>query len=336
MTCALDRHDARRPCAARRSCSRCRCCWRRRGCAASAPGSRRARIVSLVPARHRDAVRDRRRTAGRRRRAATTSTRPRCKRLPRVGALLDPDIERILVAAARPGDRLRHQTDLQQQLERAPIPDLRLPPRRARRHHRRRSARSATAPATPSRRTRSVGHRERALADIRRAHRRPRRGRATLLVFGREPARCATSTRAAGAASSTTCSRPPAAPTSSPTSQRESVQATTELILARAPEVIIELRATDSPVDAAARARPRSGTRLSSVPAVRNHRVHRPRPARTRRARARASPSAPSAGARAAPGGVQMKILVSWRSGKDSAWMLHVLPSSIRRRLGGC
>jgi iron complex transport system substrate-binding protein len=54
---------------------------------------------------------------------------------------------------------------------------------------------------------------------------------------------------------------------------RESVQATTELVLARAPDVILEVRSgdIDTPEEAAREAR--SWTPLASVPAVRNRRV---------------------------------------------------------------
>ena len=52
--------------------------------------------------------------------------------------------------------------------------------------------------------------------------------------------------------------------------KRENVQASTELILARRPEIIIELH---PPSDAPRRSH-RRGNTLSSLPAVRNRRVH--------------------------------------------------------------
>ena len=55
--------------------------------------------------------------------------------------------------------------------------------------------------------------------------------------------------------------------------KREAVQATSELILARAPEVIVELRG--DPIDAATEAKElRTWEALASVPAVRGKRVH--------------------------------------------------------------
>ena len=55
--------------------------------------------------------------------------------------------------------------------------------------------------------------------------------------------------------------------------QRQSVQATSELILARRPDVILELRGDSIPQEQQTRER-RSWNVLSSVPAVRTGRVH--------------------------------------------------------------
>ena len=54
---------------------------------------------------------------------------------------------------------------------------------------------------------------------------------------------------------------------------RESVQITTELVLARAPEVILEVRSADITSDAEAAQEARSWAPLASVPAVRSGRV---------------------------------------------------------------
>ena len=56
--------------------------------------------------------------------------------------------------------------------------------------------------------------------------------------------------------------------------QRESVQATTELILARAPDVIIELRPEALSTRSREQAERDVWATLASVPAVRNGRVH--------------------------------------------------------------
>ncbi|MDP1571276.1 MAG: hypothetical protein Q8L86_14880, partial [Vicinamibacterales bacterium] len=55
---------------------------------------------------------------------------------------------------------------------------------------------------------------------------------------------------------------------------RESVQATTELILARAPEVIVELRSAETLGDEARAREVAAWARLASVPAVRDRRIH--------------------------------------------------------------
>jgi iron complex transport system substrate-binding protein len=55
--------------------------------------------------------------------------------------------------------------------------------------------------------------------------------------------------------------------------QQEAVQATTELIIARRPDVIIELRAEPLPPDDEAKER-NVWKSVASIPAVRNDRVH--------------------------------------------------------------
>jgi len=56
--------------------------------------------------------------------------------------------------------------------------------------------------------------------------------------------------------------------------KRESVQATTETILARAPEVILEIRPDDIPAGKALDEEMAVWARLASVPAVKNRRVY--------------------------------------------------------------
>jgi iron complex transport system substrate-binding protein len=55
---------------------------------------------------------------------------------------------------------------------------------------------------------------------------------------------------------------------------REAVQATTELLLARAPDVIVELREGPALTDREVAARQADWRRLASVPAVQRGRVH--------------------------------------------------------------
>ena len=63
---------------------------------------------------------------------------------------------------------------------------------------------------------------------------------------------------------------------------------------------------------------------LSSVPAVRDGRVYFIDQQLTV-IPVRASPKPSSSSPERFTRGLQVKILVSWSSGKDSAWMLHVL-----------
>ena len=137
---------------------------------------------------------------------------------PRVGALLDPDVERVLSLTPDLVAIYGSQSDLRRQLERASIPvfDYRhagLPDiLRTIRELGRVTGHAAAAEAV------AAGI-ERELADVRaRSHAgaAPR----TLLVFGREPGALATSTPAAARASCTTCCVRPAARTCSRTSRR--------------------------------------------------------------------------------------------------------------------
>ena len=111
---------------------------------------------------------------------------PEVEKLPRVGALIDPDVERIL--SLRPDLVVVYgsQTDLRTQLERAQIPDLHLQPRRPGRHHGddpRRSARASAASEAGRRSWRPASRRASPRSAKRVAgRRRPR----TLLVFERE------------------------------------------------------------------------------------------------------------------------------------------------------
>ena len=114
---------------------------------------------------------------------------PEVEALPKVGALLDPDTERILVAAARPGRRLRLADRDRSALQEGRHPDVQLSPRRrgrhpgdARHHHR---ARRRHRPRRPGPRG---GHAHRRPGSTRcaRASRGSTRPR-TLLVMGRQP-----------------------------------------------------------------------------------------------------------------------------------------------------
>jgi iron complex transport system substrate-binding protein len=198
---------------------------------------------------------------------------PEVNSLPKVGALVDPDTERILSLKPDLVITYGSQTDLQQQLQRASISffDYR---------HAGLDHVTGTMRALGAR----TGHASEAEAAAKAIEQRIAAVRArvagqprpkTLLVFGREP-RALRNIYASGGRGFLHDMLEAAGGTDVLADvERESVQATTELILARAPEVILELRADDF--------RDREGTGmkmeieswspLASVPAVKNGRV---------------------------------------------------------------
>jgi iron complex transport system substrate-binding protein len=193
---------------------------------------------------------------------------PEVANLPRVGALLDPDLERIL--SLRPDLVVVYgtQVELRQQLDRAGVPQFVYT-----------HARLADVMSTIRDLGTHVGrteqaHRvaadiETALDDIRTRvadRRRPR----TLLVIGREPGTLRGIIASGGYGFLHEMLEIAGGENVFGDVARESVQATSELVLARRPEVILEIRG--SPVsDDRARA---AWSALSSVPAVRTGRIH--------------------------------------------------------------
>lgn len=196
---------------------------------------------------------------------------PEVRQLPRVGALLDPDVERIL--SLRPDLVVTYgsQSDLKQQLSRASIPVFDY-----------RHAGLADVTDTMRRLGAASGHgreADEAAAAIEQALARVRDGAAgrprprTLLVFGRERGALRNIYASGGRGFLHDMLEAAGGSNVFADIDRESVQATTELILARAPEVILEVRSTDvlSAEDAAREAE--TWSPLASVPAVRRKRV---------------------------------------------------------------
>ena len=197
---------------------------------------------------------------------------PQVRSLPRVGALLDPDVERIISLRADLVLLYGSQTDLITQLTRAKIPyyDYR---------HGGLQAVTATIRTLGQRVGRVeqaaqlAGDIERRLSALRQrtgALKKPR----TLLVFTRERGSLRNIYVSGGrgflhdmleAAGGINVFADVAA---------ESLQASSELILARAPDVILELRAEDIPPAGAEAAEMDSWRTLASVPAVRNNRLY--------------------------------------------------------------
>jgi iron complex transport system substrate-binding protein len=194
---------------------------------------------------------------------------PDVERLPRVGALLDPDLERIL--GLRPDLVVVYGTqhDLQQQLTRAAIPVF------GYKHgvgHEGLAGVTATIralgerTATAARANDVAAAIERGLSEIRtRVAGRPRPR--TLLVFGREPGTLRNLYASGGVGFLHDMLEVAGAVNVFAAEKRESVQASSETLLAAAPEVIIELHYSEGAVDLSA------WQALPALPAVRTNRL---------------------------------------------------------------
>ena len=231
---------------------------------------RPARIVSLIPA-----VTEMLFALGAGNRVVGVSSfdkfPPEVARIEKVGALLDPDLERILSLQPDLVVVYHTQADLRKQLERAKVPVY---------VYSHAGLRDVTATI------RSIGNRinlatraaglagdiESRIDAIRRAAAvgpRPR----TLIVFGRENFALRGIYASGGLGFVHDMATAAGAQNVFADMKREAVQATTELILARRPELILELRA--EPMDAETERRELQVWRqLASVPAVASGRVY--------------------------------------------------------------
>ena len=191
---------------------------------------------------------------------------PEVKSLPRVGALIDPDVERILSLKPDLIVVYGSQHDLAQQMGRAGIahfsyvhgglPDIF-------RTIRELSARTGDTEQGE----RVVKGIEATLADVaKRVAGRPRPK--TMIVFGREPGALRNVYASGGYGFLHDVLGIAGGDDVFSDVKRESVQASTELILTRAPEVVVELRADDESAPD-----PAVWQTLASVPAVRNNRI---------------------------------------------------------------
>jgi iron complex transport system substrate-binding protein len=193
---------------------------------------------------------------------------PEVDRLPRVGALLDPDVERII--ALRPDLVVLYgtQADLRSQLDRAHIPyfpyihrglpDIADTIRAL-------GARVGVAAAANA----LAARLERRLTDIK--AKVATRGRPkTLIVFGREPRSLRHIDSSGGIGFLHDMLELAGGADAFADVKQQSVLTSTEMILARAPEIIIELRYTRGNLSSDLRA----WDALSSVPAIRQHRVY--------------------------------------------------------------
>lgn len=190
---------------------------------------------------------------------------------PRVGALLDPDVERVLSLTPDFVVIYGSQTDLRRQLERASIPIF--------------DYRHAGLPDVMStirelgRVTGRVAEADGVAAGIERqlaAVRARTSGRPpvrTVLVFGREPGALRNVYASGGKGFLNDMLASAGGVNVFADLGQESVQATTELLLTRAPEAILEVREGPAYTEARVRQSVTDWSRLASVPAVKNGRV---------------------------------------------------------------
>jgi len=228
------------------------------------------RIISLVPATTEMLF-----VMGAGRRIAGVSNYdrfpPDVARLPKVGGLLDPDVERLL--SLKPDLVIVYdtQTDLKRQLERARIPmfgyvhrdlaDITVTMRAL-------GARIGMKAAADA----AAARIEQQLAAIRaRVANRPRPK--TLLIFGREPGALRRVDASAGYGFLHDLLELAGGSDVLGDLKKQSIDMSTEMIISRAPEVILELHYGDSLKPERFDAERRVWNALPSVPAVRNNRV---------------------------------------------------------------
>lgn len=197
---------------------------------------------------------------------------PEALDLPRVGALLDPDTERILSLDPDLVITYGSQTELEGQFARAGIQVFSY-----------RHAGLAGVTAAMRELGEATGHQadaERAIRDIemridavRRAvagRERPR----TLLVFERQPLELRQIYASGGTGFLHDLLDAAGGDNVFADIDRESTQPSLETILVRAPDVVLEVRPDEAPDGARQQAEREVWSRLGSVPAVRNGRVH--------------------------------------------------------------
>jgi iron complex transport system substrate-binding protein len=196
---------------------------------------------------------------------------PQVEKLPKVGALLDPDLERILSLRPDLVAVYGSQTDLRKQLEAAGIPTF---------------VYSHGGLAGVSSSIRDLGERigaveragqltgeiSRRLQSVKQRHSSGPAPR-TLVVMGRDSLALRGIYASGGYGFIHDMLTAAGGVNVLEDLKQEAVQATTELVIARRPEVIIELRAEPLPPDHEAKERAVWNV-LASVPAVRSNRIH--------------------------------------------------------------
>jgi iron complex transport system substrate-binding protein len=197
---------------------------------------------------------------------------PAVKSLPRVGALLDPDVERILVLRPDLVVSYGSQTDLHGQLKRAHIAVFSY-------RHAGLAGMFETLAALGALTGRGA-EAERLTRDLRarfdavRARVKGRRKPRTLLVFERDPMTLRGLYVSGGRGFLHEMLEIAGGDNVFADVQREAVQPSHETLLARAPDVIVEVRGTAMLASPAAADERKAWAVLGSIPAVRRGRIH--------------------------------------------------------------
>ena len=208
-------------------------------CAAAALHAEARRIVSIIPATTEMLFAM---GAGDRVVAVGSYDRfpPEVNRLPRVGALIDPNVERILTLKPDLVVLYGTQTDLRAQLERATIPVLLVCSPRAAGRHRNDPLARPTRRGEPGRGGAGIPDRGAARGGSR--TRRERSAPEDTAVFGREPGTLRNIEASGGVGFLHDMLEAAGATDVLADAKQQSVTMSTELVLARAPDIIIELR----------------------------------------------------------------------------------------------
>lgn len=197
---------------------------------------------------------------------------PQVTSLPRVGALLDPDTERILSLTPDLVITYGSQVDLQTQMRRASIATYDY--RHGGLDHILATIRDLGVRTGRAAGADKVAGAIEARIDAVQARVAGRPRPRTLLVFSRDPRALRNIYVSGGAGFLHDMLVAAGGEDVFADVKRESVQATTETILARSPEVILEIRPEDIPAGRGLAEEMAVWSRLAAVPAVRNKRVY--------------------------------------------------------------
>jgi iron complex transport system substrate-binding protein len=197
---------------------------------------------------------------------------PEVTKLPRVGGLLDPDVERLLSLKPDLAIVYDTQSDLKRQLERAHVPIFRYIHRGLPDITETMRALGVRVGLTSAADAAATGIEQQLAAVGRRVAGRPRPR--TLLVFGREQGTLRHITASAGYGFLHDVLELAGGADALADLRKQSADMSTEMILTRAPEVILELHYGDSVKPESFNAERLVWNALASVPAVRNQRVN--------------------------------------------------------------